>query len=162
MTTEQIEQHKKAGRKLIPASPDLDDSELEAIKVVKSYESHQTKVALFEGEHSEVFQTYDGLLGELERKRQVADATIRAIDASFGSWERYSEQRKYDTTALYDLIGKPKFLALGGTVTEMPVIEIAKDKLELAIQKKDIPKSVVSAILKITPMYRAPKPRSRT
>lgn len=161
MTETQAEQ-KKPGRKLMPATDDLDESELEAVKAVKSYEKCERGVAAFEAEHREVFESYDGMLEELERKRQVADATIRATDASFGPWERFSEQRNYDTDALYSLVGHEKFLALGGTVTEMPVIELERDKLELAIKKREIPKSVVAAILKIIPKYRAPKARARS
>jgi hypothetical protein len=161
MTETQVEQ-KKPGRKLIPTSPELDEPELEAIKAIKSYETTERKISLFESTNGEVFKTYDGMLEELERKRQVADAKIRATDATFGPWERFSEQKKYDTTALYDLIGKERFLALGGTVTEMPVIELDRDKLELAIASKELSKAVVAAILKITPMYRAPKARHRT
>lgn len=160
--SEQTQVEKKPGRKLIPTSPELDEPELEAIKAIKSYETTERKISLFESENGEVFKTYDAMLDELERKRQVADAKIRATDATFGPWERFSEQKNYDTTALYDLIGKERFLALGGTVTEMPVIELERDKLELAIAEKEISKSVVSAILKITPKYRAPKPRLRT
>lgn len=153
---------KKPGRKLMAASDDLDDSEREAIKAIKAYEAQERKLAAFEGEHGDIFEAYDLLLSELERKRQIADTTIRALDASFGPWERFSERRSYDTQTLYQLVGEERFLELGGTVTKMPVIEIERATLELAIKKKEIPKSVVTEILTITPSYRAPKPRSRT
>jgi hypothetical protein len=152
---------KKPGRKLIPASPDLDESELAAIKAIKSYETVEKKISLFESEHSEIFKTYDEMLEDLERKRRVADPAIRSTDASFGPWQRLTEQRTYDTDALYSLIGEEKFLDLGGTVSQMPIFDLEKDKLEVAIAARKIPKSVVDAILKITPKYRAPKPRCR-
>lgn len=161
MSDIQAEQ-KKPGRKLMPASDELDEAELEAVKAVKSYETYERRVAAFESEHRETFQSYDGMLEELERKRQVADATIRVTDASFGPWERFSEQRNYDTQALYTLIGKERFLELGGTETQMPVIEFERDKLELAIKKREIPSKVVAQIVKVISKYRAPKPRIRS
>lgn len=152
---------KKPGRKLIPADPALDEAELAAMKAIKSYETVEKKLMLFESEHAAVFETFDEMLGELELKRQVADATIRPLDASFGPWQRLSEQRTYDVTALYSLVGDERFRDLGGTVSEMPVYELDKDTLKVAIAAKKIPPSVVDAILKITPKYRAPKPRLR-
>jgi hypothetical protein len=160
--TEQTKaEQKKPGRKLIPGTPDLDEGELEAIKAIKSYETLEKKIALLDSEHSEFLKTREGYLEELERKRQVADAAIRAIDASFGPWERFSEQKTYDINGLYSLIGEDKFIELGGTVSQLPVYDLERDTLEVAIAAKKIPKSVVENILKITPKYRAPKPRGR-
>lgn len=152
---------KKPGRKLIPANPDLDESELAAIKAIKSYETLEKKIMLFESENSVVFKTYDEMLEELERKRQVADAAIRPTEASFGPWQRLSEQRTYDTAALYSLVGEERFRELGGTVNQMPIFDLDKDALKVAIAAKKISPAIVDAILKIIPKYRAPKPRLR-
>jgi hypothetical protein len=146
----------------MPASDDLDEAELEAIKAVKSYETYERRVAAFESDNREIFEGYDAMLEELERKRQVADALIRKTDATFGPWERFSEQRSYDVQALYTLLGKEKFLALGGTETEMPVIEFERKLLELQIKKRAIPASIVSQIVNVTSKYRAPKPKARS
>lgn len=151
---------KKPGRNLIPNSPDLDETEVEAVKAVKAFEKIDKSIALYEAEHGAVFRTYAELLDKRENKRKVADAAIRATNASFGPWQLLNVQHTYDVPTLCSLIGEDKFLELGGTVTKMPVYELGKEELELAIAANKIPAKVITEIEKLTPRYKAPKPRS--
>jgi hypothetical protein len=153
-------EQKKAGRTLIANSPDLDDGEKAAIVAVKAYERVDKAIRTFMSEHTKVFKPFAELLEKLEAKRMIADAAMRSTDASFGPWQR-SEQRTYDTVLLHELIGEEKFLELGGTVSEVPVYELEKDKLELAIVAEKIASTVVEKIRTITPKYRAPKARAQ-
>lgn len=158
MTTQTTAINKVPGRKLIPGSETLDERETAAVKAVKSYESLEKKIRAFESEHADVFSEYYRLTTELEAKRKVADAAIRATDASFGPWERFSEKKSYDVPRLFDLIGEEKFLELGGTVDKAVVYNFDREALELNIAARKIPKSVVAEITTVTPNYRAPKP----
>lgn len=151
MTTE-----KKPGRKLIANAPDNDDAETEAITAVQAYERALKKLAVHVSEHPEAFEVYRTLLDKLESKRKVADAKIRATDASFGDWKR-TEQRTYDAALLCERIGLPAFLALGGEVTSEPVHSLEKEKIELAIEEKKIPAAVIDEVRTITAKYQAPK-----
>ncbi len=147
---------KTPGRKLIASNPDNDQTENEAIAAVQAYERAYKKVASFVREHSDVFGGYRKLLETLESKRLVADAKMRATDASFGDWKR-SEQRSYDVALLCETIGLAAFIDLGGSVTQEPVYSLEKEKIELAIAEKKITDTIVDSIRTITPKYQAPK-----
>lgn len=151
MTTE-----KKPGRKLIPNSPDNDQAETDAIAAVQAYERVAKKIAAFVSEHHEVFAPFRKLVDSLESKRKVADAKMRATDASFGDWKR-TEQRTYDAALLCEKIGVPAFTELGGEVTTETVYAIEKDKVELAIEEKKIAAGIVAEVRTITAKYQAPK-----
>lgn len=150
------EPEKKPGRKLIANSPDNSETENEAIAAVQAYERVFKKVRAFVSEHSDVFGGYRKLLEALENKRVVADAKMRATDASFGDWKR-SEQRSYDVPLLCEKIGLEAFTELGGSVTQEPVYSLEKEKIELGIAEKKISPAVVELIRTITPKYQAPK-----
>ncbi len=147
---------KKPGRKLIANAPDNDEAETEAIASVQAYERALKRLVVHVSEHPEVFEEYRKLLEKLESKRKVADAKMRATDASFGDWKR-TEQRTYDAALLCERIGLPAFLELGGEVTNEPVHTLDKERIELAIEEKKIPAAVVDAVRTITAKYQAPK-----
>jgi ribosomal protein L14E/L6E/L27E len=148
---------KKPGRKLVPSDPNLTDAEKAAIKAVKAYETADKTIDIFRIEHEETLATYTQLLEEREQKRQVADAAIRAVDATFGPWQRFSEQKKYYPDVLYERLGEKRFLEIGGRVGQVPSYEINAEQIELAIAAKKIPEAIVPDIRKITPKFRAPK-----
>jgi hypothetical protein len=147
---------KKPGRKLIANAPDNDEAETEAITAVQAYERALKKAAAYLREHPEVFEGYRKLVEALESKRVVADAKMRATDASFGDWKR-TEQRTYDAALLCERLGEPAFVELGGEVSNETVYTLGKDKIEVAIAGKKIPAAVVDEVRTITPKYQAPK-----
>ena len=151
MTTE-----KKPGRKLIANAPDNDEAETAAIAAVQAYERAAKKLATFVSYNPVVFEGYRKLIETLESKRKVADAKMRATDASFGDWKR-TEQRTYDAALLCERIGLPAFLELGGAVSTEVVHTVEKDTIELAIEEKMIPAAVVAEVRTITAKYQAPK-----
>lgn len=147
---------KKPGRKLVAKAPDNDEAETAAIAAVQAYERALKKVVTHVSEHPEAFGTYRELLETLESKRKVADAKMRATDASFGDWKR-SEQRTYDAALLCERVGLAAFADLGGEVSTETVYSIDKDTVELAIEEKKIAPSVVEEVRTITAKYQAPK-----
>lgn len=147
-------------RKLVPGDPNLTPQEKEALEAAKEYERSLKILDMFKIENSKVFKDYTELLEELEQKRQVADKLLRGLDVSYGPWERFSEQKVPNAQALYNLVGEQKFLELGGTISQQPIYDIDKEKLEVAIAAKKIPAEAANEVLKVTPKYRAPKPQS--
>lgn len=148
---------KNPGRKLIANSPDNDEAENAAIAAVQAYERAFKKLALYRTEHPDVFGGYRKLIDKLEEKRVVADAKMRATNASFGDWKR-SEQRSYDCALLCERIGLAAFLELGGTVRSEPIHSLDRETIEVAIAERTIPAAIVDEIRTITPKYTAPKP----
>lgn len=153
---------KKGGRKLVPNDPELDDAEKTAIKAVRAYEAATKTLDLFRIENGEMFKIYDELVEEQEQKRQVADAAMRATDASFGPWNRFSERKTYDTTMLYESIGEAKFLEIGGRLNKVTTYEIDPKQIEVAAAARKIPARVMEEVRKVVPSYRAPKPPGKS
>lgn len=147
----------KPGRKLVPSDPNLTDAERKAIEAIKEYEVAERVLDMFKIENSAIMKTYGELLEELEQKRQVADARIRATDASYGKWERFSEQKKYFPDKVYEIVGKDKFLEMGGSISSQPVYSIDPKKIDLAIADGTIPEAGAEHVKKVTSKYRSPK-----
>lgn len=148
---------KKNKRKLIPTDPDLDPSEKAAIKAIKQFETAEKTLDMFALEYPDVFKTYAELVEERNRTLQVADAAIRATGASFGPWQCYTEQKKYDAKAVYEHLGQAKFLEIGGAINTETVYSIDPQKIEVAIAAHTIKEAAIPDIKKVTPVYRAPK-----
>lgn len=148
---------KKRGRKLIPTDPDLDEAEKQAIKAVKHFETAEKTLDMFILENPDVFKTYNALIEERNQKLQVADAAMRATEASYGPWNCYSEQKRYNAEVLYGHLGNAKFLEIGGSVGTTTVYEIDPQKIEVAIAANIIKGPIIDEIKKVSPVYRAPK-----
>lgn len=148
---------KKPGRKLVPGDPSLTTKEKEAIVAVKEFEVTERVLDLFKIENGQTFKIYGELLDEREQKRQVAEAAIKSVDASFGPWERFSEQKTYYPMAVYQHLGEKGFLELGGKLETETVYILDKEKIELAIAANKIPEEIIPEIRKVTPKYRSPK-----
>ena len=54
--------------------------------------------------------------------------------------------------------GHDAFLSAGGTITNKVVYKIDPKKLQLAAEKRLIPKDVVDEVIKVTPNYHVPPP----
>jgi hypothetical protein len=151
-----VTEAKNPSRTIIANDPDASEVDKAAVKAVKAFERAAKAVRDYIAEHTKVFEPFRELVAKLEVKRKLADAAMRATDASFGEWKR-SEQRTYDNALLCELIGEEKFVELGGTVSKVDTYELPRDKLELAILAKKIPEGVVEKIRTITAKYSAPK-----
>jgi len=151
------QEKKKRGRKLIPTDPDLDDAERQAIKAVKHFETAEKTLDMFVLENPSVFKTYNELIEERNQKLQVADAAMRATEASYGPWNCYSEQKRYNAEVLYGHLGQAKFLEIGGSVGTTTTYEIDPQKIEVAIAANIIKGPIIDEVKKVSPVYRAPK-----
>ena len=151
------QEKKKRGRKLIPTDPDLDEAEKQAIKAVKQFETSEKTLDMFVLEHPDVFKTYNALIEERNQKLQVADAAMRATEASFGPWNCYSEQKRYNPEVLYGHLGQAKFLEIGGSIGTVTTYEIDPQKIEVAIAAHIIKGPIIDEVKKVSPVYRAPK-----
>lgn len=154
-------EEKKPGRKLIPGSPSLDDKEKAAVKAVKEFEQSEKVIELYttDPENREIIENYHKLLDERDQKLQVAEAAVRATDATCGPFIRTHATTKWLPAALYDRLGQQKFLAIGGKIGTETVYSITKEQAELALASKVIKEEMLPDVRKISPTYRVPKPK---
>jgi hypothetical protein len=144
---------------LLPTDPSLTPAEAAAVQAVQEFNTAEKVVALFEQENERVMAEYRALLDEREQKRQEADKLVRGLDVSCGPWKRYTETIRYDESALFQIVGKAKFLEIGGVIGTTSTYSIESSRIELAISTGTIPPATVNEFKKVTPMYRAPKPK---
>lgn len=146
-----------SGKTLVATDPNLNHEEQAAVSAVKEYQTAEKTIELFKQDNQQLMTEYLELLEEKEQKRQVADKLIRALDVSFGPWDRYSERTTYNADMLCQLIGKQKFMELGGVESTAVVYSIDGQKVELAIASGAIPKEVVPEVKTVTSSYHTPK-----
>lgn len=146
-----------SGKKLLASDPNLTADERAVIQAVKEFETTEKSIALFKQDNGQLMEEYGALLEEREQKRQAADKLVRALDVSYGPWDRYQERTSYNVDALVQLIGKKKFMEIGGTESTAIEYSIDGQKIELAIASKVIPAEIVPDVKTVSPSYHAPK-----
>jgi hypothetical protein len=147
---------KPATVQLDAADPKLKPIEQDVIKAHQEFKDAEKVLNLFLATNEPVMREYFALIEEHNTKLQNADKIIRAADIGYGEWKR-SERIKYDPEGLYALIGRAKFLEIGGVESTVKVHDIDSEKIELALAKKLIAES--EDFKKTTSAYHAPKPK---
>jgi len=147
----------KKSRRLVATDPRLTDAERAAIKAVEEFRTAEKTIEIFSNDNAALMEEYRQLLEERNQKMEAADVAIRGVDASYGPWDRFTADIRYNPTVLYQHIGQKKFLEIGGIIGTEPTYSIEGERIELAIAKGEIPAAVVPAVKKIIPKFRAPK-----
>jgi hypothetical protein len=130
----------------------------ESVPEVAAFEEAAAQLAQFRAANQQVFDEYEERARDLNQKMQAADKVVRSKQVSCGSWEWYQTQVSYDADALYEALGREKFMQVGGKLQTTTKRSVDKTKVEAAIARKDIPQKVVEHIKKESPRYHAPKP----
>jgi hypothetical protein len=149
-----------SGKTLVYGATNLTQEEFAVVSAVREFEVADQTVAMFEEEHAAIFETYKDLIEERNQKREVADKLVRGRDVSCGPWKRYSESVKYDAFALYQTLGRDKFIEIGGAIGTEMVYSIDKDRAEMAFKTGNIPAHAIEAVRKVTPSFHAPKAKT--
>lgn len=130
---------------------------IDDIPEVATFEESRASLEAFKYSHKRIFDEYDQLVQDFNTKLEAADKVVRAREVSCGSWELYQQQTQIDVDALYDALGREKFLAVGGKLQTVTNRGLDKTKFNSAITRGDIPEKVVQDVVKQSPRYHAPK-----
>jgi hypothetical protein len=135
----------------------LNDIPVDAIPEVAEFVDRNGMLEAFMESHKGIFETYRSLQAAAEQALEAADKTVRAQGVSCGPWERYQIRTTYNAEALYEALGRDGFLAIGGKLVTKTGYEVEGKRLETAIARGEIPKSVIDTVKKEVASYHAPK-----
>lgn len=135
-------------------APTVDISEIpEVIEFVDAQEELQ----LFQQEHAAIFTKLAQLADRYNTSLEQADKVCRARGVSCGPFDLYQFSTKYDAEALYNAVGRDKFLELGGKIEQVTQYAVDKGKLEASIAQRKVEGDIVDRVRKETPNYHKPE-----
>jgi hypothetical protein len=134
---------------------DVDSSK---VPEVAAFENAKSNLQAFKQANQAFFLVLDGLLEAYNTTREDAEKAVRGLGVSCSDFEFYQKTTTVNADALYAAVGHDAFLSAGGTITNKVVYKIDPKKLQLAAEKRLIPKDVVDEVIKVTPNYHVPPP----
>lgn len=126
------------------------------IKEVVEFLDAQGALQEFKEAHKEVFEQFAQLAERYNAALEQAEQVVRARGVKCGPFDLYQFATKYNAEALYNAVGRGKFLELGGKIEQVTQYDVDKGRLEAAIAQKKLEPSVVDNIRKETPNFHKP------
>ena len=131
----------------------VDPSEIPA---VQEFLAVQQELENFKAQHAATFEAFEIIVNEYNEKLSAAEQKVRARGVTCGPFNAYQTQAKYDANALYEMMGREKFLELGGKETIQKVRTLDKGIVDSHISSGNIPEEVANEVKKTTPRYKKP------
>jgi hypothetical protein len=128
---------------------------VEEIPEVAAFVDVQQRYQAFRESNKAYFEYLDALTAEYTDKFTAASTAVRGRGVSCGPFEKYQVQVTYDADMLYDLVGRDKFLELGGVEKKVTVRSVDKKRVEMFIKSGKLGEEETKAIKKESPRYRS-------
>lgn len=125
---------------------------------VTRFEAAKREIERLREENEDLFDMLEGAIEEYNAALEQANAVVRALETSCGDFKVTSAYTEYDPDALFELVGREKFLELGGTEDVRRSLTVDKVKLRSYIEAGKVPKHVAEAISTPHRKYSTPKP----
>lgn len=141
-----------AGKKVAPTVDPVEISD------VVSFINAKDALEAFVQDNPDVFDQYRELVDRYNATLQAADKAVRGREVTCGPWHLYSYSVRYDAETLYNVVGRDKFLEVGGSIETVTKYDLDKKRLEASLAQRKISEDNVAAIRKDVPSFHAPKP----
>lgn len=130
--------------------------EIETIPEVAEYERVLAVYNKFRKDNPTYFRILDELLEELNSKMEAAEKVVRSRHVSCGSFHLFQKNVKVDSNKVYDIIGRERFLKIGGEESTIITRRITKEALEAAVQQKLVDEKEIAPARTEEDRYHAP------
>lgn len=130
--------------------------EVATIPEVIEFVDAQATIEEFKADNVAVFAMLAELTDRYNTALEQADKVCRARGVSCGPFDLYQFSVKYDAEALYNAVGRDKFLELGGKIEVQTVYDVDKGRLEAMAAQRKVPEEVISQVRKETPAFHKP------
>lgn len=127
-----------------------------SIPEVVEFLDAQDAIQTFKESNAAVFEQYAELAERYNTALEQADKVCRAKQVSSGPFDLYQFTTKYDAEALYNAVGRDKFLEVGGKIDSKTIYDLDKGRLEAAVAQKKVPAEVIDQVRKETPAFHKP------
>ena len=129
----------------------------EEVPEVIEFLDAQEALQAFKEEHAAVFAEFGALAERYNAALENADKACRGREISCGPMQLYQFSTKYDAEALYNAVGRDKFLEMGGRISTKTAYDVDKGRLEVVIAQNKLPKDTVDQVRKETPNFHKPE-----
>lgn len=102
------------------------------------------------------------LIEEYNAALEEVDGAVRARGISVGDFKIVREYDEFNADKLYELVGRDKFLELGGAETLVRKLSVDKAKFRSFLAAGKLPKDIVEQIHTRQRQYSTPKPLKLT
>jgi len=126
------------------------------IPEVQEFMDIENDIAQLKAAHYDVFSQLDDLIDRRNTALEKAEKEVRARGVTCGPFENFTAKTVYDAEKMYDELGHEQFLAVGGIIKNVTKYEVDKEKVELAIAQKKIPKECVQEFRTVQKAYHVP------
>lgn len=134
----------------------IETVEASAIPEVVEFLDAQDAILAFKESNAPVFEQLAELVDRYNTSLEQADKVCRAKQVGCGPFDLYQFSTKYNAEALYNAVGRDKFLELGGKIETQTVYDVDKGRLEAMAAQRKVPEEVISQVRKETPAYHKP------
>jgi hypothetical protein len=131
--------------------------EAEAVPEVVEFLDTQRALEDFKEEHAAIFEQLHELTDRYNAAFEAAEKACRSKEMSCGPFDLYQFTTKYDPEALYNAVGRDKFLQLGGSIGTSTVYTLDKARFEICVSQNKVPEDVVLQVRKETPNFHKPE-----
>lgn len=127
-----------------------------AVPEVVEFLDAQGALEDFKQEHAAVFEQLRQLTERYNTALESADKACRSKELSCGPFDLYQFTTKYDAEALYNAVGRDKFLEIGGQMGTQTVYSLDKGRFDACVSQNKVPADVVPQVRKETPNFHKP------
>jgi hypothetical protein len=131
----------------------------EEIPEVMEFLDAKAALEEFKADHVGVFTELGHLVERYNATLEQAAQVARAQEVKVGPFDAYQVKVTYDSTALYNAVGRDVFLLVGGAINTETTYSVDKGRLEAAIASPNskITEEVVKTVRKETVVYHVPQ-----
>jgi len=126
------------------------------VREVAEFQEAEERLKAFKEKNTRVFEQAEGLVAEYNQKLEAAEKAVRQRGISCGPFDLYQWQTTYDAKALYDAVGREKFIQMGGILSTQTVYDVDKGRVRSAVDSGQVPEDVVGVFVKNSPRYHKP------
>lgn len=124
---------------------------------IMAFEESDRMLRQFEIKYQKFMEEYRARVADWNATREAADKIVRAKKISCGKWQRFSEETRFDYAAMYDTLGRERYLELGNTLSTITTYGGDNDRMKGIIAKGEIADDVAATFTTVIGKYHAPK-----
>lgn len=132
------------------------DTPVETIPEVAAFQAVKARYEAFRQANPQFFDYLNVLQEEFNQTLEAAEKTVRARKVSCGDFELYQFSTTYKPEELLQAVGRERFLELGGKITTQTIYDIDKGRVDVAIERGDIPAEAAERVRVKSPKYHKP------
>lgn len=135
-----------------------DSVPVSSIPEVGAFTKIQRELETFKKNNPEFFEELNSIVERYNAALDLADKAVRAKQVSCGDFQLMSRPTVYyDAEKLCEELGEEAFIALGGTVKQVPEYAVEKHVLESNIVRGIIPDDIVKRTRTVRCRYDKPE-----